>query len=136
MGHPGIEDKDMSPIESKQKWILALGVASLATLGRLRGLPASGASNSPLSFESRCAVVETGSIDGFVTNLSRENYRAFGEVRFVFATAQPPRAEILVQANVQLPAGGTVRVARAKLEPPLRPGETCRLEADAAVHRE
>lgn len=116
---------------------MLLGVAALAIIGKDRGLPASGASVAPLNYLTRCAVVESNSIDGFVSNQSPDSYRALGEVRFVFtAGGGEPRSEILVQSNVQVPAGATARVARARLDHPLGAGETCRLDVEGALRKE
>jgi hypothetical protein len=136
IGHPADEQED-TLIEHKKRWILLLGVAALAIIGKDRGLPASGAPVAPLSYLTRCAVIESNSIDGFVSNQSPDSYRVRGEVRITFvAGGGASRPEMLVQSDVQVPAGETVRVARARLDPPLRAGETCRLDVEAALRRE
>jgi hypothetical protein len=121
--------------------ILALGAASLALLSSPAALVKAGSvlpapvAPSPPTV-TRCAQVETGSVDGFVSNQGAQPYRLRGEVRFVFtsgaAASRPPR---MVQGDVELPPGKPVRVARARLDFPLKPGEECRLEIDPAALR-
>jgi hypothetical protein len=137
IGHPEDEQED-APIEKKKRWILALGAMALATLGKVGDVSPSGALKAPLSYVTRCAAVEIGSVDGFVSNQSLDSYQLRGEVRFVFTSGgASSRPDLLVQSNVQLPSGKSVRVARARLEIPLREGEACRLDVEPeAVRRE
>lgn len=87
---------------------------------------------APSSLVTRCAQVESGSVDGFVSNQGADAARLRGEVRFVFTSGRPPQ---MVQADVELPPGKPVRVARARLDSPLKAGEECRLELDPAALR-
>ena len=128
-------------IEKKKLWILALGAASLTVLASLDTLGTAGAVSpapvaAPPNYVTRCAQVETGSVDGFVSNQGSQSSHLRGEVRFLFSSGgAPSRPDQLVQSDVELPPGKPVRVARARLDPPLRDGEQCRLDVQSSVSR-
>jgi hypothetical protein len=131
--HP--QRKEANPIETKMLSILALGAAALATLVRAGAV--STPPSAPSDYVTRCASVETGSVDGFVSNQGWGPARLRGEVRFVFTSkGTPSRPEQLVQADAELPPGQPVRVARVRLEPPLRAGEECRLDVERSLRKE
>ena len=76
-------------------------------------------------------------MDGFVSNQGSDPQRLRGEVRFVFTSGgAPSRPDQLVQSDVELPPGKPVRVGRARLSAPLRPGEECRLDVETAIRPE
>lgn len=134
--HHGSGREDI-PIEKRKRWILAFGAAALATLGKVREGSPAGTYLVPPPHATRCAVVESGSVDGFVTNRASVPARVFGEVRFLFiANGAASRPDLLVQSDVEIPAGETVRVARARLNAPLRAGEACRLDVEPSLRKE
>lgn len=136
IGHAGSKEKG-GRIEKKKLFILALGAAALATLGKAGGVSLMTAAPAPPNVVTRCAVVETGSVDGFVSNQGSDPQRLRGEVRFVFTSdGSSSRPDQLVQSDVELPPGKPVRVARARLNAPLRPGEECRLDVEASLRPE
>jgi hypothetical protein len=125
------------PIEKRKRWILALGAVALATLGKVRDGSPAGSYLLPPLYATRCAVVESGSVDGFVTNRASVPARVFGEVRFLFvADGAASRPDLLVQTDAEVPAGETMRIARARLSAPLREGEDCRLDVEPSLRKE
>jgi len=120
-------------IDKKQVLILALGAASLAILVKV-GDGETASAVPAATVVTRCAVVETSSVDGFASNQSSEPLKLFGELRFRFTIGgAPSRPDRLVQADADLPLGKPVQVARVRLDPPLREGEQCVLDLENAV---
>ncbi|HXS99857.1 MAG TPA: hypothetical protein VN915_04235 [Elusimicrobiota bacterium] len=83
---------------------------------------------------TRCAAVETSSVQGFASNQGPRPLRLRGEIRFRFTSAgAPSRPDQLVQADVELPSGKAVQVARLEIAPPLREGEQCGIDVSGAL---
>jgi hypothetical protein len=132
-GHPQLYEE--APIDTKITPILILGAAALATLAK--GGAVSSPAPAPPGYVTRCASIETGSVDGFVSNQGWQPVRLRGEVRFLFTSkGAPSRPEQLAQADADLPPGQAVRVARVRLEPRLRDGEECRLDVERSLRKD
>jgi hypothetical protein len=90
-----------------------------------------------LSYATSCAIVDAGSVDGYVTNTGQgEADLVLGEVQFIFSSENSmSRPAIVFSANTIVPAGQTVRVAHVKLAFEPLPGETCQFEVKDAIRK-
>lgn len=124
-------------MDKKRWWIwgAVLCVVALALLVAVRGL-SSPTDPSKLYYQATCAVIESSSVDGYVSNLSQDVYQVYGNARFTFtSTYSMAHPDILVQVNGIIPAGQTVRVARARLAFQLRPGESCAFDIKNGIRK-
>jgi hypothetical protein len=121
-------------MDTQRWWVAgaAILVLSFAVVLKARGIMPVGPPET--RYQTHCAVVESRSVDGYVTNLTREPMKLRGEVRFNFiAAGTMTRPQILVQAERTISGGETARVARAEIIFPLNSGETCYFDASAAL---
>ena len=115
----------------------ALGAVSIASLRMAGGVPPTADPPASLSYATSCAVIDSSSADGFVTNQSRDTYQIIGPARFVFSAADSmSRPVIVYTANSIVGPGETVRVASVKLAFQPLPAETCRFEVKDSVRRQ
>ena len=113
-----------------------LGAVCFASLKMAGGIPPAADSPGALRYETSCAVIDSNSVDGYVTNQSPDVYQVTGQVRFVFSAANSmSRPAIVYAANSMVQAGQSVRVARVKLAFQPLPGETCRFEVKDAIRK-
>jgi hypothetical protein len=111
----------------------ALAAAAYFTMGQARG----GAPPLPpaqAGFETRCAVVDATTVEGYVTNNGPIVIQVAGPVRFSFTVDNSmSRPTAQVQSAVVVPPGRTVRVARAQMAGSFLPSEVCQLDVNDAV---
>ena len=123
-------------MERRMLWVLAatLGVAVLGTFLGARGFLTAQVPPPLLRYHTSCALHESRSVEGYVTNLSGDMYQISGKVRFNFYSANTmSHPELLLEANAFIPAGATVRVVQAQVFFQLTPGETCAFDVSAAI---
>ena len=123
-------------MNTRKTWFFAaaLGAVALGSWKTAGGLASPADQPGALSYQTRCALVDFNSADGYVTNLSADTYQVIGQARFVFSAANSmSRPAILFAANSMIPAGQTVRVARVKLAFQPLPDETCSFEVKDAI---
>jgi hypothetical protein len=113
-----------------------LGGAALAALGKAQGVFPPPAPGSVLRYQTSCSLVEAGAADGYVSNMSGDEYSVRGEARFKFLQAGSLfRPELVVPVNSLIPPGTTVRVARARPAFDLQAGETCLFDVVKVIRR-
>ncbi len=110
---------------------VALLTAALASSARAQPAPIlpTGA-----RYATRCALVDSSRVEGFVINLGPVPIQLSGAVRFVFSATSPiAHPTIQTQSGALIAPGTTVSVARAQLISEPLPGDTCRLDVHAAI---
>jgi hypothetical protein len=90
----------------------------------------------PLSYSTSCAVLDSGSADGYVTNLSEDTYQISGEVRLIFTRpGSMSRPAVTATADSLIPPGQTARVASVRLAFSPDPAGSCRFDVAGAIRR-
>jgi hypothetical protein len=117
----------------RKTWFFAAAIGAGFLSSPTRAAEAPGA----LSYATSCAIVDAGTVDGYVTNKGQgEAYLVLGEVQFIFTSEDSmSRPAIVFTANSVVPAGQNVRVAHVKLAFEPLPGETCRFEVKDAIRK-
>ena len=116
----------------------AVGFAACTGLSSARGIPSAPVPPvEELHYHASCSVIDSDSLDGYVSNLSTDTYLVQGEVRFKFVSANSmSRPEIVVQTDSVIPAGKTVLISHARLMLLLLPGETCRFYVKDVIRKQ
>lgn len=115
-------------MDIQKAWLFAAAAAAL-------GFAATDAP-PPLRYATRCEVIDSSAVDGYVVNESPDDYQVAGQVSFVFSSPNSiSRPAISSLANSQVPPGQTVRVAHVKLAFQPLPGEACRFDVRDAIRK-
>jgi hypothetical protein len=107
--------------------IAALAAAAVAPVGP-------GGPVTEPRFQTGCVIVDARTVEGFLTNVSQDQIRVAGPIRFSFVLSNSmSRPQVQVQSSVLAPPGMTVSVGRAQLMGDVLPSETCQLDVSDAV---
>ena len=112
----------------------AAALLGAAALEAFAGTPAA---DEGLNYQTSCSAVASNMIEGYVSNGSQDLYQVHGSVRFTFVQANSmSRRDIQIQADSEIPAGETARVASAQLTFGLRPNEACFFDVKETIRKQ
>jgi hypothetical protein len=118
-------------MKSHKRWIWAavFGAAVFVAILKVRG-------TSNLRYQTRCELLASQFVGGYVSNQSQDAYQVNGQVQFVFSSAgSVSHPQLAVAADGLVPPGGSVRVAYAHMAFQLSPGETCGFDVESAIRK-